>query len=131
MLKILRSRRAEGYIDVVALILAAMLVIALVVRVAPVFIVKQQIDTFATELMREAEIHGRVGAETTQKAARLRSEIGINPSISWSRAGNIQLGGEISVTVEMTVDIGLFGDFASFPVKLQAKALGKSEVYYK
>lgn len=38
------------------LVLCAMLVIALAVRVFPVYIAKQQIDTFATELIREAEI---------------------------------------------------------------------------
>ena len=38
---------------------------------------------------------------------------------------------DITVTCTMTVDIGLFGSFGSFPVVLTAKASGKSEVYYK
>ena len=62
--KILRSKRGEGYLDVCILVLCAMLVIALAVRVFPVFVAKQQLDTFATELIREAEIAGRVGSET-------------------------------------------------------------------
>ena len=53
--KILRSKRGEGYLDVCILVLCAMLVIALAVRVFPVFVAKQQLDTFATELIREAE----------------------------------------------------------------------------
>ena len=38
-----------------------------------------------------------------------------------------------SVTVTLTLDtnIGLFGEFASFPITLRAKASGKSEVYWK
>ena len=52
--KILRSKRGEGYLDVCILVLCAMLVIALAVRVFPVFVAKQQLDTFATELIREA-----------------------------------------------------------------------------
>ena len=58
--KILRSKRGEGYLDVCILVLCAMLVIALAVRVFPVFVAKQQLDTFATELIREAEIAGRL-----------------------------------------------------------------------
>ena len=64
---ILKNRRAEGYIDICILVICAMLVIALAVRVFPVYIQKQQIDTFAVELIREAEIAGRVGTETTRR----------------------------------------------------------------
>ena len=56
MLKLLKSKRGEGYIDVCVLVLCAMLVIALAVQVLPVFISKNQLDTYATELCREAEI---------------------------------------------------------------------------
>ena len=49
-----------------------MLFVALAVHVFPVFISKNQLDTFAAELIREAEIAGRVGGETTAKANRLK-----------------------------------------------------------
>ena len=52
MLKLLKSKRGEGYIDVCVLVLCAMLVIALAVQVLPVFIAKNQLDTYATELCR-------------------------------------------------------------------------------
>ena len=48
--KILAGRSGEGYIDVAVLILCVMLVLALSVKILPVFIAKQQLDTFATEL---------------------------------------------------------------------------------
>lgn len=131
MLKILKSQRGEGYIDVAVLILCAMLVIALAVRVLPVFIAKQQLDTFATELMREAEIAGRVGNETSQRERILREKTGLNPSISWSKSGRIQLGEEITVTLTYQTNIGLFGGFGSFPITLRADAAGRSEVYWK
>lgn len=60
-----KKRSGEGYIDTCVLILCAMLVIALAVKVLPVYVAKQQLDTFAAELVREAEITGRVGSETT------------------------------------------------------------------
>jgi hypothetical protein len=131
VLKILRSKQGEGYIDVAVLVLCAMLVIALAVRVFPAYIIKQQVDTFATELMREAEIAGRVGTETTNRELLLREKTGITPTVTWSKSGRIQLNEEITVTVTFETNIGLFGGFGSFPVTLRADAAGKSEVYWK
>ncbi|WP_313232652.1 DUF4320 family protein [Tissierella praeacuta] len=131
MLKILRSKQGDGYIDVAVLVLCAMLVIALAVRVFPAYIIKQQVDTFATELMREAEIAGRIGTETTNRELLLRDKTGITPTVTWSKSGRIQLNEEITVTVTFDTNIGLFGGFGSFPVTLRADAAGKSEVYWK
>ncbi len=131
MLKILKSKQGEGYIDVAILVLCAMLVIALAVRVFPAYIIKQQVDTFATELVREAEIAGRVGAETSNRELLLREKTGITPTVNWSKTGRIQLNEEITVTVSFETNIGLFGGFGSFPVTLRADAAGKSEVYWK
>ncbi len=58
----LSERRGEGYVDVMCLVLCAVMVLALAMRVLPIFIQKQQLDTFATELVREAEVSGRVGS---------------------------------------------------------------------
>jgi hypothetical protein len=131
VLRLLKNRGGEGYIDVVVLVLCAMLVIALAVRVLPVYVAKNQLDSFATELCREAEITGRIGSETNLRAQVLREKTGLDPLISWSRTGNIQLNQEFTVTLTMQTDIGLFGGFGSFPVTLTAKASGKSEVYWK
>ena len=128
---ILKSRRAEGYIDVCVLVLCAMLVIALAVRVFPVYIQKQQVDTFAVELIREAELAGRVGSETSRREQALREKTGLQPIVSWSKTGKIQLNEEVTVTVIYEMNIGLFAGFGSFPVTLQAQATGKSEVYWK
>ena len=122
----LKSRRGEGYIDVCVLVLCAMLVIAFAVKLFPIFIAKQQLDTFATELVREAEIAGRVGSETDR-----REQTGLNPDIQWSDTGRIQLNEEITVTLTYETDLGLFGGFGSFPITLRADATGKSEVYWK
>ena len=62
--KIVRDKRGEGYIDVAVMVLCVMLVIALGVRLFPIFITKMQVDNFADELAREAEISGRVGSVT-------------------------------------------------------------------
>ncbi|TCK89062.1 uncharacterized protein DUF4320 [Natranaerovirga hydrolytica] len=131
MLKILKNKAGEGYIDVAVLVLCAMLVIALAVKVFPVYIAKQQIDTFAVELIREAEIAGRVGSETSRRQQFLQEKTGMNPTVAWSKTGRIQLNEEVTVTVTYQIDIGLFGGFGSFPITLRADAAGKSEVYWK
>jgi len=129
--KVLKNNRGEGYIDVVVLILCAMLMIAFAVRVFPVYIIKQQVDTFATELIREAEIAGRVGTETSRREQLLREKTGITPSVHWSKTGQIQLNEEITVTVTYDANIGLFAGFGSFLVTIRADAAGKGEVYWK
>ena len=48
-----------------------------------------------------------------------------------STTGRIQLNDEVTVTLTLETDIGLFGGFGSFPITLTASATGKSEVYWK
>ncbi|MDI6877924.1 MAG: DUF4320 family protein [Desulfitobacteriaceae bacterium] len=131
MLKLLRSKCGEGYIDVAVLVLCVMLVIALAVSVLPVFVTKNKLDTYASELCRQAEIAGRVGSETNLRAQVLTEQTGLAPNISWSKTGRLQLNQEFTVTVTTQADIGLFGGFRSFPITLKAEASGKSEVYWK
>ena len=130
MLKRLTNKRGSGYIDVVVIVLSAILVIALATSVFPVYIAKSQLDSFTQELCREAEICGRIGSETTSREITLTERLGIDPDVEWSKAGRIQLNEEFTVTATLEYDIG-FGAFASFPVTLTSKAIGKSEVYYK
>ena len=78
-----------------------------------------------------AEIAGRVGTETTRRAAALTDSTGLDPAIRWSTTGRIQLNDEVTVTLTLETDIGLFGGFGSFPITLTASATGKSEGYWK
>ena len=128
---VLKNQRGEGYVDVIVLVLCAVMVLALAMRVLPVFIQKQQLDTFATELVREAEVSGRVGSETDRRAAILSEQTGLDPDIEWSDGGRIQLNDDITVILTLETNIGLFGEFASFPITLRSQATGKSEVYWK
>lgn len=128
--KIFKSNSGEGYIDTVVIVIVAMLVIAMAVKVYPVFIVKNELNIFADEIARVAEIEGRIGGATSNKENELKVNMGINPTVQWSRTGNIQLNTEFSVIVTQVVDIGFF-EFGSFPITLKSKATGRSEVYYK
>jgi len=114
----------------VVVVLVVMMVIALGVKVYPVFLIKSDLNTFANELARVAEIEGRIGVETNSKKNELRSSLGIDPEIEWSTTGNIDLNEEFSVVLTLPVDIGFF-EFGSFPITLTSKATGRSEVYHK
>lgn len=129
--KIIKDRSGEGYIDVAVIVFCVMLVTALGVKLFPIFITKIQLDNFADELVREAEISGRVGSETSVRQRVLEEKTGIHPDVYWSSGGNIQLNEEVTVTLVMDKDLGLFGRFGSFPVTIRAAASGKSEVYWK
>ena len=130
--KILKGKRGEGYIDVAVGILCLLLVVAFAVQLFPVFTVKQQLDIFATEIVREAEIKGSTNVDS--RIADMREQTGLNPMIRWDcdyySGKKVQLNGDIEATLTETVDIGFFV-FGSFPIEIQAKATGKSEVYYK
>ena len=74
----MRDKKGEGYIDAAVVVFCVMFVIALGVRIFPVFITKIQLDNFADELVREAEISGRVGSETTARQRTLEKKTGIH-----------------------------------------------------
>lgn len=135
MIRLLKEKSGEGYIDTVVIVIAAMLVIAFAVKVFPVFVVKNQLNTYASEIMRVAEISGKVGAEVNIKEESLKVQTGINPEVTWqanyiSPENEVQLDNEMTVTVSKTVDIGFFS-FGSFPIVLNSKSTGRSEVYWK
>jgi hypothetical protein len=130
-MKLLRSKRGEMLVTVSVVLMVAMTVVAFSTKLYPVFLHKQQLDTYAGELCRVAEISGRVGDETVAKEEKLDAEMKISPNVAWNTSGKVQLNGEITVTCTITENIGLWGGFGSFPITIQGRATGQSEVYWK
>jgi len=133
---VLNDKKGKNYIDIVVVILVVIMVLALIVAVIPAIQAKNQLDYFAVELVRTAEIEGQIGSATTSRAAELRSITNINPTINWSKSGKVQLNNEFTVTLSYKVDIGFGGlgaatAFGNFPINLTSKSSGKSEVYWK
>lgn len=130
--KIIKSKSGEAYLDTVIGIFCIMLIVAFAVSFLPVFTVKQQLDLFAGEIVRAAEIKGSTSVD--ERIYELIEQTGLNPDIDWDcdyfRGTKVQLNGSIEVIVTEQVDIGFFV-FGSFPIELRARALGKSEIYYK
>ena len=130
--KLIKSKCGEGYVDIVVGIFCLLLVIALAVSFLPVFTAKQQLDLFAAEIVRQAEIVG--GTDVSGRIAVMKVQTGLDPEIVWDcdyfRGNRVQLDGDISVTLTTTVDVSFFF-FGPFRIAIRAKASGKSEVYYK
>lgn len=64
LLKRPKSTRGEGYVDITVAVLVIMILLSGVIKIAPVFITKMTLNSYANELCREAEIAGRIGTET-------------------------------------------------------------------
>ncbi|KAB3537889.1 DUF4320 family protein [Alkaliphilus pronyensis] len=129
-MNILKNKKGEGYIDIVIVVFVVMLMIALTTSVLPIFIKKAKLDTFADEVVRYAEIEGRIGTQTKVKINQMKNDTGLNPTAKWSTTGTIQLNNEFSLELTLETDIGFFS-FGSFPIILTSKATGRSEVYWK
>jgi len=125
------NHRGSMYVDHAIFIIVVLLVVAISLNTAKVFLVKQSVDDFSTELIRTAEIYGRIGAETAARKNALAADIGFSPTVTWSpSSGNVQLGDEISVIVKTNTTVGL-GGYLELPIELRARTTGHSEVYWK
>ena len=80
MKKILKDKSGNGYVDIVVLILIAMMVIALGIKVFPAFMAKDRLNTFANEVLREAQIQGMIEIDYSTIAENI--DINID-SVTW------------------------------------------------
>jgi hypothetical protein len=129
--QLLKSDRGEIIITVAVITMAVMYAIAVGFRLYPIFLHQQQLNTYANELCRVAEISGRVGPETQQEQEKLNQTMHLEPQVSWSTTGKVQLNDDITVTCSLTEHIDLFGGLGSIPITLHSTATGQSEVYWK
>ncbi len=128
--KRLISRQGSDYVGTTVFIMIMMILLIFIMTVAPVFLRKMTMNNYANELCREAEIAGRVGEETTERLDRLNESTGLNPDVSWSRNGRIQIGETYAVTGSTQVDLSFF-IFTSVPITVSSTVEGTSEVFWK
>jgi hypothetical protein len=133
MIKKLKEKKGDGYVDVAVFILVVVLVLAAITKIVPAFIIKNQLDHFSEEALRQAQIQGKINIDCTEIA----DDLGISPEeVKWeadtlSGTNKVQLDQNITVEAKQKYDIGNFGPFGSFSIDLIGKASGKSEVYWK
>ncbi len=126
----LLSKHGNSYVGVTVFVMVMMMVLVFIMNVAPVFLLKMKMDTYAQELCREAEISGRIGSEVNARLARLNESTGLSPDVEWSTSGKVQIGNTFTVTVSAQTDFSFF-IFSGNPITISSKAEGTSEVFWK
>ncbi len=88
MMKKLKCRRkqSEAFLDVLFQFAVAMSLIFCFVALWKPFIYKQNMDYMAKTLVRAVEANGRIDGNITALANELKSEMGVNPTITWNAA---------------------------------------------
>jgi hypothetical protein len=133
---ILKSKRGDGYIDVVVSVLISMMLIVLSLNVFSFLTVKQDMDYFAKEMIYSAAANGKTTGEVSTRYNELVAETGLNPSVTWQTTyfnasdKTVQLGDTITVTLTYNTYMQGFGVF-QIPVTLTAKHSGLSQKYWK
>jgi len=67
LFKKLKSTLGEGYMEVIVIVLVSMMVILLSVSTLSLIVRKVNLDHFARELVRTAEISGRISTEVNSR----------------------------------------------------------------
>lgn len=124
------NNRGAIYLDLMIGIYCLIFLLAIFLHTLPVFTTQNKLNHFVAEVLRTAELSGRIGTEVDGEIVRQKRITGLSPDLSFSVTGEVDLGEEIVVTGKVTVDIG-FGPVGSFPVPLVSSASGRSEVYWK
>lgn len=137
MTKLLRSRRGDGYIDVVVAVLVSTMLLLLSLNLFSFFTLHQDLDYYAKEMVTAACAEGRTNGEVSTRAAELSEELGITPSYNWNTrylspasSQRVQLGDSIEITVRYTTYVRGVGIF-KIPVTVTVTHSGLSEKYWK
>ena len=142
MMKKLKCRRkqSEAFLDVLFQFAVAMSLIFCFVALWKPFIYKQNMDYMAKTLVRAVEANGRIDSNITALANELKSEMGVNQTITWNAAyisgtNKIQLRQKFTLTVHDTIDIKLIEPTFTSPlvisIPIEKKFIGISQVYWK
>lgn len=127
-----KSARGGGtYIEMTISFLVIMMTLAFIMAFVPIFLTKMNLNNIANELCREAEIAGRIGTETDERLERLLEvNPNLNPTVTWSTSGKVNIGETFTVKVSADYDFSFF-IFNNLPITLSSKAEGTSEVFWK
>lgn len=136
MIKILKRKNGEGYIDTVIGVMISMMVIVLALNVFSFLTLKQDLDYFAREMVEAAAANGRTTGETNVRYYELANETGLYPSYYWSASyynysyQRVQLGDSIKITLTYSTYVRGLGIF-KIPITLTATHSSVSEKYWK
>ena len=136
MKKILKTKKAEGYIDICVGIVALLSVLVLTLNVYSFLTLKQDMDEITEQLIDAATESGCFGNEFNARCEAMRQQFFdfdvIYSADSWYNASykRVQLGKTMQVTISMqTKLIGL--GVVQIPITATSTRSGLSEHYWK
>ena len=134
MIKRLKSKRGEGYVDVAITVMIVAFVLVFSVSVVSLVALNQNMKTIADQMIEYAAQNGTTAISSY--AAELSNKSGIPFSYSFQGStyydgtGKVQLGNKIQCTVTHNVIMLGFGE-ARHPIRVEASASGISRYYWK
>ena len=137
MLKLLKNKRGENYIDTVVGVVAAMMVIVVALNIFSFLTLKQDLDYYAKEMVEVCCSYGKTCDEVQDRDEELSAELGLDPDLSFSGTEyinatkrTVQYGEVIVVELTYRTYVRGLGVFR-IPVTLTAKHSGLSRRYWK
>ena len=134
MKSILKSKKAEGYIDVAVAVLVIVFLLTLIVNAWSVLKVKQDLNYMCEEIIEAATMSGRIDEEVVKRFDELCAELGFIPQKDFEadfyEGAKVQFGDVITCTLTHEVTLPGFGGF-SLPLGLSVTKSGLSRVYWK
>ena len=136
MRRIFRSKKGEGYIDVVIGILVLMAVLVVTLNIFEFMTLKEDLDEISGQLIETATFNGCFDAALDERAEDLQNrffqfdvETGAQEYFNTSYK-RVQLGDKMEVTVSVETYVRGLGVF-KIPITVTSHRSGISEKYWK
>ena len=134
MMRSIRNRKGEGYIDVAITILMVSFVLVFVVNVVSLVALNQNLKTVSDQLVEYASQRGTVAvgayADELSEKTGIDFEYSFDGTVLYDSSGKVQLGDVIQCTVTYNTSFLGFGN-AVHSIPMRADASGISRVYWK
>ena len=136
MIKALKNRKAEGYIDVAIAVLVIVFLLVLALSVFKLVTLKQDMKYMCEELVKTATLNGKVGEEVDERFEELCAETGVRPRLTVTATyfnattKTVQLGDTITVKLTYETSLAGSGDF-ELPFEVSVSSSGLSRIYWK
>lgn len=134
MMKLVKNKKGEGYIDVAITIMIVAFVLIFVVNMVSLVALNQNLKTISDQLVEYASQHGTVAIDSYAQSLSEKTGIDFTYSFEGSElyysTGQVQLGDTIQCTVTYSLSFMGFGN-ATHGVELNASTSGISRVYWK
>lgn len=136
MKKVITSKKAEGYIDVVVGIFAILMVVVVVLNIFQFMTLKQDLDEISGQLIETATFNGCFDSEFDERVESLQNQFFDfqvdTDAESYFNAHykRVQLGDQMDVYVSVETYIQGLGMF-KIPVTVTSHRSGISEKYWK